>query len=181
MIRSKSTFKLYWDILIIVTALYYSCLIPLEIGWNELFFASPEEITVESIINLIFMIDIFLNFRTTFISGVTGDEVFDTKQIGIKYIVEGRFILDVLSSIPFNAVSTNIVLPVVGMLKLFRVGKISTVIRNLNIRADTKAFLKILWLIFFIFLFVHVVGCLWFYIVTIDEDWVPWKNTIYEG
>lgn len=168
MVRCRSSFKLYWDIVIIVMALYNSIVIPIEIAWNVVSLASPTEIIIESVINLVFMIDIFLSFRTTYISSVSGDEIFDTKAIGIRYIIGGRFILDILSSIPFNAVSTNNVLPVVGMLKLFRVTKISTVIRNLNIKADTKAFYRILWLIFFLFLFTHVLGCLWFYIVSVD-------------
>ena len=88
--------------------------------------ASIVEITVESVINLVFMIDIFLNFRITFISTVNGDEIFDPKQIAFKYIIEMRFILDVLSSIPFNAVgSSSEILPMLGMLKLIRVARVS--------------------------------------------------------
>jgi hypothetical protein len=127
-----------------------------------------------------FMIDIFLNFRITFISGVSGDEIFDPKKIGFKYIIEMRFILDVLSSIPFNAVGNSNVLPMLGLLKLIRVTRVAQVIRNLNIRADTKAFLRVLWLIFFLFLYVHVIGCLWFGLVSIEENWIPWKDTIFE-
>ena len=142
--------------------------------------ASPAEVVIESIINMAFMIDIFLNFRITFISSVNGDEIFDPKQIALKYIIEMRFIVDVLSSIPFNAVGTSDILPILGMLKLFRVSRVSQVIRNLNIRADNKAFLRVLWLIFFLFLYIHVIGCLWFYVVREEETWIPWKDTIFE-
>lgn len=182
MIRCRGKFKLLWDILIIITALYNAIVIPIEIAFNPDDLNSPAEITIESIINTIFMIDIFLNFRTTFISNVSGDEIFDLKQIAFGYLINGRFFLDVLSSIPWNAMeSSSDILPILGMLKLFRVGRIVTVIRNLNIRADTKAFLRVMWLIFFLFLYVHVVGCLWFYIVTGDYNWVPKKDMIFEN
>lgn len=53
--------------------------IPVEIAFNPESLNSSGEIAVEAIINAIFFIDIFLNFRTTFISPVTGDEIFDLK------------------------------------------------------------------------------------------------------
>jgi hypothetical protein len=96
---------------------------------------------------------------------VTGDEIFDFKKIALLYIFNGKFFLDVLSSIPFNAMdSSSDFLPILGMLKLIRVSRISVVIRNLNMRADTKALLKVLWLIFFLFFYTHIIGCLWFYV-----------------
>jgi hypothetical protein len=114
---------------------------------------------------LVFFIDIFLNFRTTYISNISGDEVFDFRKIALLYILSGRFLLDVLSSIPFNAMdSSSDFLPIFGMLKLVRVGRINVVIRNLNMRADSKALLKVLWLIFFLFFYTHIIGCLWFYV-----------------
>lgn len=124
MVRCGSTFKLYWDILIILSALYNSIIIPVELAWNIESLAGWGEVAIESVINMVFMIDIFLNFRTTFISSVSGDEIFDPKHIAMKYIVEMRFILDVLSSIPFNTVSSTNILPLFGLLKLFRVTRI---------------------------------------------------------
>ena len=80
---------------------------------------------IDSIIDLFFMIDIFLNFRITFISSVNGDEIFDPKVIAFKYIIEMRFIVDVLSSIPFHAIGTSDILPILGMLKLLRCTRVS--------------------------------------------------------
>lgn len=136
---------------------------------------------IESLICLIFFIDIFLNFRTTYISDITGDEIFDYKKIALIYILNGRFFLDILSSIPFNAMdASSDILPILGMLKLFRVGRINVVIRNLNMRADTKALLKVLWLVFFLFFYTHIIGCLWFYVTQQNELWVPKKDMIFQ-
>jgi CRP-like cAMP-binding protein len=76
MVRYSSAFKFYWDILIIILALFISIVLPIEIAFNPPFLFTSAEIAIESIINLIFMIDIFINFRNTFVSSQSGDEVF---------------------------------------------------------------------------------------------------------
>ena len=180
MVRCRSTFKLYWDIIIIVMALYNSIIIPVNIAFNPDDLNMALEITVEAIINMVFMIDIILTFRITYISKTSGDEIFDPRKIAKNYIFGPRMVLDILSSIPFNAIDpTGSILPLLGMLKLIRVGRITDVIRNLNSRAESKAALRVLWLIFFVFLYIHLMACLWNIIITIDEDWVPTKDTIF--
>lgn len=67
------------------------------------------------------------------------------------------------------------------MFKLVRVGKINTIIRNLNIRTGSKASLRVLWLIFFLFLFNHVIGCVWFYIASLHQKWIPPRDYIFGG
>jgi hypothetical protein len=79
MVRCRSTFKLYWDILIIISALYFSIIIPVEIAFNPIILNMALEITVEAIINMIFTIDIILTFRMTYISPTSGDEVFSPR------------------------------------------------------------------------------------------------------
>ena len=138
---------------------------------------------MESFIDLTFFIDIFLNFRTSYISTKTGEEIKDPKLICRKYMLGWRFWLDVLSSIPFDklAGSSNDILPIFGMLKLFRVTRINTVIRNLNSKSDTKAFLKVLWLVCSLFLINHAIACLWYYIIVIEEIYVPNKDLPFGG
>jgi hypothetical protein len=55
------------------------------------------------------------------------------------------------------------------------------VIRNLNIKSDSKAFLRVLWLIFFLFLYLHVIACLWYYIVKDNEVWVANYDFVLGG
>ena len=79
MIRCRSTFKLYWDILIIIMALYFSIIIPVEIAFNPVILNMALEITVEAVINMVFTIDIILTFRMTYVSQTSGDEVFSPR------------------------------------------------------------------------------------------------------
>lgn len=77
MLRCRSSAKLYWDTIIIIFALYNAIVLPLEIAYKPKSLKQPGEITVEVFIDMLFVIDIFINFRTTYISNVSGDEIFD--------------------------------------------------------------------------------------------------------
>jgi len=57
--------------------------------------------TIDSMIDLVFIIDIVLNFRTSFVDPVNGEEILDPVLISSKYLTEPRFYIDVLSTIPF--------------------------------------------------------------------------------
>ena len=65
-------------------------------------FGSPLVITFDQIVNLIFLADILIRFRTTFIHPVTGEEVIDSNLIAERYLKGKNFIIDVLSTVPLN-------------------------------------------------------------------------------
>lgn len=54
------------------------------------------------LIDCIFLFDILLNFRTTYINLKNGLEVFDSKAIAKNYVTQWRFYTDILSIIPFE-------------------------------------------------------------------------------
>jgi len=57
-------------------------------------------IVIETIVDIMFVIDIFINYMTTYVS--TNDEVItDKKRIAIHYF-KGWFIIDLLAAIPFD-------------------------------------------------------------------------------
>jgi len=70
---------------------------------------------------------VVFTFRTTYIDEKTGQEVTDSKLIAKRYVGGGRFFIDILSSIPFDDLSTDSsgVLKFFGMLKLFRITRMS--------------------------------------------------------
>ena len=82
-------------------------------------------------IDMLFMVDIVVSFRTTFINTKTGDEIWNPKMIGKRYVLGGRFWIDLLSSIPmdqFGSGDAAEFLAAFGMLKLMRVTRISRII-----------------------------------------------------
>tara|TARA_B110000285_G_C15050462_1_gene576682 strand:+ start:691 stop:900 length:210 start_codon:yes stop_codon:yes gene_type:complete len=59
---------------------------------------------MDSIIDLIFTLDIILRFRTTYIDQVSGEEIDDTSLIAIRYLKSTQFYLDVISTAPLDKI-----------------------------------------------------------------------------
>lgn len=105
-------------------------------------------LVLNSLIDLMFLIDIFVSFRTTFYHPITGDEITDLNIIRKNYF-RGRFALDFLSTIPFDNLLylfigvKNQYLALFSLLKLFRVTRLGRIIARLNVSEDTKNLLKL--------------------------------------
>jgi hypothetical protein len=59
---------------------------------------------LNNIIDLMFLVDIFVQLRTTYYDPLTGDEIFDKKVIRDNYIY-GRFMIDVLATVPLDTIT----------------------------------------------------------------------------
>ena len=44
-----------------------------------------------------------------------------------------------------------------------------------------KTSLRLAKLIFFLILYIHCIGCLWFFMVSFDETWVPPEDYVWVG
>ena len=132
----------------------------------------PAFYVVNSLIDLVFLLDIIVNFRTTFYDIETGDEVFDSKRTGKMYL-KGRFTIDLLSTIPFDNIaliftkSSSPILQLFSLLKLVRISRLGRIIERMNVTQNTKNALKLFKLIFVIIIYIHCLACLWFVIVKI--------------
>lgn len=121
---------------------------------------------INHFIDFIFMLDIFVNFRTSFVHETTGVEIVDLKDIALKYL-KGRFWIDLLATVPFDNLAyafnsdssqNTFILQAFGALKLVRVLRLSRLITYLNLKNDVKMSLKLLKLIFFLILYLHCLG-----------------------
>lgn len=90
--------------------------------------------------DFLFAMDVVLNFRTSIANDLTGEEIFDSKLIAMRYL-KNRFFLDILSSVPLdtlvsllstngNEVSKN--LSLLSMLKIIRILRFTRIISYLN-------------------------------------------------
>ena len=104
MLRQNDPQKTKWDLIIIFLAIYNSFQIPFEIAFDPEDMKLPAFYVVNSLIDFVFLLDIIVNFRTTFYDIETGDEVFDSKRTGKMYL-KGRFTVDLLSTIPFDNIA----------------------------------------------------------------------------
>jgi len=89
-------------LLIILLAIYQAITIPLELTFAFDFFNHYSSVTANSLIDLIFVTDILINFRTSYMDPNNGEEIIDWVIIASKYISSGQFLIDVLSTVPFN-------------------------------------------------------------------------------
>lgn len=81
---------------------------------------------IDQTINIIFLIDILISFRTTYYNK-RGEEVFDPKHIAKEYFKSFRFWADFLSCIPFDRMikTRGDALKTFGVLKLVRISRLS--------------------------------------------------------
>ena len=49
----------------------------------------------------------------------------------------------------------------------------------LNVKKDIKDSLRLVQMIFFLGMYLHFVGCIWYFIVDIDKIWIPSYDYIY--
>jgi hypothetical protein len=131
-----------------ILAIYNAFSIPFNIAFEPEYAITPGMIAIDFCIDMLFMADIGLNFRTSFLNPKTGDEIKNPREIARSYVIGGRFILDLLSSFPIDffagvAGSSSGSLAVFGMLKLFRIFRLSKIIMFMRVREDIKGTLKL--------------------------------------
>lgn len=182
--RYNDGWRVYWDLFIMFLAIWNCFIIPVEVAFTPSAFDNPTFIVINSLINLFFAIDIFVVFRTSYVDPYTGIEVFDGKRIAIRYI-SGRFWIDLLATIPFDTIGLMIFgdstagLQLFGVLKLIRIARLSRIITYMNVKEDFKLTLKLTKLIFFLIMYLHLLGCAWYFLIKHDEEWIPPLDYVY--
>lgn len=175
-INDMNKLKLVWDMFILVLAVLTS----FAVGFEFVLINTLNNLTwyewATTLADVIFLFDIFIQFRTTYFS-VEGEEVRDAKKIAKRYM-KGMFMIDLIATIPWAR--TNIrALTLLKIFKVTRITRFTKVIQKLELREDQKAMVKIFKLILTLLLIMHIIGCIWFLIVNIETQWVPPLDFIY--
>ncbi|KAM9354990.1 voltage-gated delayed rectifier potassium channel KCNH5-like [Pholidichthys leucotaenia] len=96
------TFKTTWDWVILILTFYTAIMVPYNVSFkikqNNLAW-----LVVDSIVDVIFLIDIVLNFHTTFV-GPAGEVISDAKLIRMNYL-KTWFVIDLLSCLPYDIIN----------------------------------------------------------------------------
>jgi hypothetical protein len=100
------------------------------------------------LVDFCFFCDIVFNFRTTYVNSKTQEEVINPTKISIQYIFFGRFVIDLLASVPFELLASiftrsdksqgDTIFRVFGMLKLFRLFRIGRIITFMKFKSNLK-------------------------------------------
>lgn len=78
--------RVNWDLFVILLALWNSVSVPFDLAFKPIILQNPWLKALNWIIDFLFVIDIFINFRTSFINIYNGEEVMDAKEIAISYL-----------------------------------------------------------------------------------------------
>lgn len=144
-IREKGTFRMWWDYLIILLSILDSFIVPLDISFSKELSEVVKEGRMKSLlqwIDVVNVIDIILNCRTTYTNRKAGLEIFKPKKLLKHYLSSLKFYLDLVAVLPFDSIIVGMMgadidpkkLQYVSMVKLTRILRIKKQILQLNIR-----------------------------------------------
>lgn len=107
-IRHDSLGKAIWDWIVLLLVIYTAIEVPYNVAFILPLHRKVELKTTWEIINLhvdfMFVIDVVINFRTTYVQGRSAKVVCDPKKIARHYL-KTWFIADFISAIPFDLFS----------------------------------------------------------------------------
>ncbi|XP_065836458.1 potassium/sodium hyperpolarization-activated cyclic nucleotide-gated channel 1-like isoform X3 [Oscarella lobularis] len=201
-IHPCSVFRMYWDILTLIILALNLILLPLVIAFFSDQKLSTHWIVLNSLTDIVFLLDVVVNFRTGFLTDGHSHEIvnLDSKAIAIRYL-KTWFVLDAVASLPIDNIvniflddesySDNVshLLRASKALKVLRLAKLLSLLRLLRLSRlmrffdqweeifnITKAVFRILKLIGMMLLLAHWSGCLQYmvpYLQGFPEDsWV---------
>ncbi|KAG4073881.1 hypothetical protein HA402_014086, partial [Bradysia odoriphaga] len=174
-------FKGCWDWLILVATFYVAVAVPYNAA-----FAKAVRLTMASdvIVEGLFIVDIILNFRTTYVSR-KGEVVSDSKSIALNYL-RGWFVVDLLAALPFDHLylyhgeESHI-----HLVKLTRLLRLARLLQKMDRYSQYTAMILTLLMLCFS-LVAHWLACIWYVIadkeqIANDIDWdIGWMHTLAE-
>lgn len=165
-----------WDYFIIATAIYSTIVTPLQIVWSP--FGKWYDV-VDYIIFSFYVLDVFVALRTSF-QNILGDEVTNGKAIAVRYIFSLQFLLDILSLLSNPAMKkipgkASSFLELFSILKVQRFFRFGTMISQSDSRLQIKVLLRILYDIVMLFVYVHITGCCFYWVIKSNPkaNWIP--------
>ncbi|GMH71165.1 hypothetical protein TL16_g05580 [Triparma laevis f. inornata] len=182
-IDPSSTFRNSWDLFMSFILLYIAFYVPYRVClfWDDDNLSDNLQ-TIETISDILFGIDIILNFSTAYVDKKTGELIVSRRKIAIYYC-KGYFIIDLVASFPFQILTDGggqalsksgkvLRLPkLIKFLRLFRLLKLMRIYRLRQLMTRLQAeynihhgFSRMIKIVLMVLLVTHLVGCLWFMI-----------------
>uniref|UniRef100_H3DG17 Potassium voltage-gated channel, subfamily H (eag-related), member 5a n=1 Tax=Tetraodon nigroviridis TaxID=99883 RepID=H3DG17_TETNG len=157
------TFKTTWDWVILILTFYTAIMVPYNVSFktkqNNLAW-----LVVDSVVDVIFLIDIVLNFHTTFV-GPAGEVISDARLIRMNYL-KTWFVIDLLSCLPYDIINAfehvdDGLSSLFSSLKVIRLLRLGRVARKLDHYLEYGAAVLVL-LVCVFGLVAHWLACIWY-------------------
>ncbi|EQC26504.1 hypothetical protein SDRG_15682 [Saprolegnia diclina VS20] len=190
MLDPHSDLKLQWDLLVGALVVYTTAVVPYRVSFS--IDASGFFYVFETLMDVVFTLDIMLSFRTGITSPVTGLVYYNKQHIALAYL-KGWFLIDFVSTVPIATVATLVdptlnsnalntarvfrALKLARLLKLARIRNIAHMLAKWEEEMFVnESLLSLLKILFFVFFLAHIVACVWFYASTANPH--SWAATI---
>uniref|UniRef100_A0A4W6D1E2 Voltage-gated delayed rectifier potassium channel KCNH4 n=1 Tax=Lates calcarifer TaxID=8187 RepID=A0A4W6D1E2_LATCA len=166
------TFKAGWDWLILLATFYVAVTVPYNVcftvvgGRDEGSSSAPRSPPSVSdiLVEILFILDIVLNFRTTFVS-TSGQVVYDARSICVHYVTTWLFV-DLIAALPFDllyAFNVSVVSLLFHLLKTVRLLRLLRLLQKLERYSQYSAVVLTLLMSMFALL-AHWMACVWYFI-----------------
>ncbi|CAB1421100.1 unnamed protein product [Pleuronectes platessa] len=169
------TFKAGWDWLILLATFYVAVTVPYNVCFTVVggredggstggssFPRSPPSVS-DILVEILFILDIVLNFRTTFVS-TSGQVVYDARSICVHYVTTWLFV-DLIAALPFDLLYAFNVSVYFGvhLLKTVRLLRLLRLLQKLERYSQYSAVVLTLLMSMFALL-AHWMACVWYFI-----------------
>ncbi|KAJ4919739.1 hypothetical protein JOQ06_021469, partial [Pogonophryne albipinna] len=162
-------FKAGWDWLILLATFYVAVTVPYNVcftvvgGRDESSAPRSPPSVSDILVEILFILDILLNFRTTFVS-TSGQVVYDARSICVHYVTTWLFV-DLIAALPFDLLYAFNVSVYFGvhLLKTVRLLRLLRLLQKLERYSQYSAVVLTLLMSMFALL-AHWMACLWYFI-----------------
>nr|XP_006816401.1 PREDICTED: potassium voltage-gated channel subfamily H member 8-like [Saccoglossus kowalevskii] len=159
-----STFKTVWDWLILLAMFYVAIVVPYNVVFYKEKNTDSTAIYTDLIVEFLFIFDIVLNFRTTYVSE-SGQVVYTPRAITIHYL-KSWFFIDLLAAIPLDLLylaKINTGTGAMYLLKLVRLLRVARLLQKME-RYSNYSAVVISFLMCMFALVAHWLACVWYVI-----------------
>jgi hypothetical protein len=184
------TFKKWWNLVLVLLLVYTATVMPFRIAFEDDRYRG-NWLPVELIVDILFWLDIFINFFSAYENNA-GTIISNRRKICKNYLT-GWFVLDVVSSFPFDLInmsddseaSTSGYHNLLRLLRLPRLYRLFRITRILKLVKETKdsefveklqdllslntAVVRTASFAVTVLVVVHIVGCFWFLLAKLEN------------
>ncbi|TYZ69169.1 hypothetical protein PybrP1_012166 [[Pythium] brassicae (nom. inval.)] len=176
-ISVNSPFRRWWDFVIALSTAFVMFEVPIKVGFSVP--TSGVAAAVDGVVDVCFLLDILLNFVTSFEDESSGEEIKDMVKIRQNYL-HGWFIIDAVSSVPssflgptYDLVSLAKVLKLSQMSKISNSGLFKALASRVN-RSMNPSMLRMLTLTLVFVVSQHFIACTYFFISATQAEHTSW-------
>jgi CRP-like cAMP-binding protein len=176
-ISTRSGFRFTWDIFMIFLIIYVAVSVPLVLGFGIKL--TPTIFLLDALIDVLFIMDIILNFFTTYIDPDTKEEVVDRRKIVRAYIAFW-FWPDLIGSVPVALIEASNPgaghamrsVKFIRVMKLFRVLRIfnSHIAKRMEGAVIHPGIFRMIKIVLAFLLLTHLTACFYWYVSMEDKD-----------